>query len=493
MPSHVDKSIPAYREPDRMLRAVVGQSAWALLYRCAGAAVSLVFSVIFARIMNIDEYGVVVSLLSCCGIAATIGLFGQQTQLLRDIPKLLAQQRRREIITEITSRRLLVACCGSGMATALGIVLFVGGHDRIHMLSRWEYAICVLLIVPLALIEMQNAIGCALGSMHLAVGTKEVLWRLSVSLLALAIFLISGKPLVAGLVFGLAVLAIWLSVGVQHARLKKLLDGSALFRVSAAFAEGNNINLRASIPFWVNSVANLMLPTMDTIVVSVIVGPSAGAYYYAANRVALLLEFFITAFSVPAAPYIAKLYHDGDKVQISRIASSAALLSFTAVLGAFVILGFAGHLILGVFGSAFVHAYGLMMLLATGSLASAYLGIGTPALEMTGHQAVAMRITAITAFGGLVTVIIATRLFGVWGAAAVALLLTLAQKIAFAAHIYRADGIDVTAASAALDRLSHLTERFRNKRRRDEIAIRELGGVTDNKRAAVELTRSSTR
>lgn len=482
-----------HHRADGMLRAVFGQSALAFSYRCAGAAVSLVFSIVFARIMSIDEYGVVVSLLSCCGIAAMIGLLGQQTQLLRDIPKLVAQQSGREI-TEITSRRLALMACGSLAATALGVFVFVAGHDRIRILSHWEYAICVLLIVPLALIEMQSAIGCALGSMHLAIGTKEVLWRLSVSLLALPIFLIWGRPLAAGVVLGLAVLAIWVAVGIQQARVKRLLNGYPLFSLPAVFAESKkHLNFRDSIPFWTNSVANLMLATMGTVAVSVIVGPETGAYYYTANRIALLLDFFISAFSVPAAPYIARLHHAGDRAQISRIASSAALLSVTAVLGALILLGFTGDLVLRVFGNAFVRAHGIMMLLAIGALVSAYLGIGTPALEMTGHQEPAMRITAITAFAGLITTVIATYLFGVWGAASVAVLLVVAQKTAFAAHMYLADGIDVTAGSATIERLNVLVDRCWNKGHGDESVKFRPTGFTDINPSIGRMKRGSLR
>ncbi|HUZ33177.1 MAG TPA: lipopolysaccharide biosynthesis protein [Xanthobacteraceae bacterium] len=442
-----------------ILRSIFGQSVLALFYRCAGAIVTFAFSVLFARIMSIDEYGVLVSLLPFCFIAGIIGLLGQQTQLLRDIPKLRAQQNY-QTITEIASRRLLLTLCGSLAMTVLAGCLFVAGRGRISIFNRPEYAVSLLLIVPLAVIELQNAIGCALGSVYLAIGPKEVLWRLAVAIAGLALFLVSQKPLSAGAVLGIAVLVLWLLVATQQMRVRQIIDWRPLFSLSAVFGRKTAVNFGASVPYWVTSVVNIALPSVDIVVVSIVIGPKAAAYYYAANRIALLLEFFISSFSVPAAPCIAWLHQAGHRAQISRMVSNAALVSCVAVSVGLTALGFAGDLVLRAFGPSFVQAHGLLMLLASGAIGSAYLGLGTPALEMTGHQAAASRIMAVTAFTGIIAMIVATTIFGVWGTAAIAILANLGRKAAIAIHIYAAEGIDITATSAIREQFTALRHKW---------------------------------
>jgi O-antigen/teichoic acid export membrane protein len=442
---------------------IFGQSILALLYRSTGAIATFAFGVVFARIMPIDEYGVVTSLMAFCFIAAMIGSLGQQTQLLRDVPKLLAEQDY-ATISNIASRRLAFMCCGSVAVTAVAALIFLAGHEKFAIFGRWQYATALLLIVPLALIEMQNAVGCALGSIHLAIGPKEVLWRLVTTIAGLAIFFFAGgKPLNAGLVLAIAVLSIWLLIAVQQRAVRHLMGNRPLFSLPAMFGRrAERLDFRASVPFWITTVA-MWFSTVDIVVISVIVGPAAAAYYYAANRIALLLDFFMSAFAVPAAPCIAKLHSAGDRMRITRIASNAALLSAIAVLGGLVVLGLAGNLALRAFGDAFVRAHALLMLLGTGALGSAYLGIGTPALEMTGHQQAAMRIMAITVIGSLIAMILATEKFGVWGTATVVIVSALSRKAAMAMLMYSAEGIDVTATHAILERLKALRAQCRGR------------------------------
>ena len=139
----------------------------AFAYRCSGAVVTFVFGVSFARMMNIEEYGVLMSLMSFGSIAATIGLGGQQIQLLRELPSLVAGRHYRTITT-VASRRLLVTCLGSLAVTLAAALAFVIFHGQVRVFGRWEYSTGLLLVVPLALIELQSSVGRALGSVNMA-------------------------------------------------------------------------------------------------------------------------------------------------------------------------------------------------------------------------------------------------------------------------------------------------------------------------------------
>jgi O-antigen/teichoic acid export membrane protein len=262
-------------------------------------------------------------------------------------------------------------------------------------------------------------------------------------------------------VLATAAATLWLLVALQQFWVRQIMGGRPLFSFKSLFDTRPTMrNFSSSVPFWINSVANIVCPTADIVIVSMLIGPETAAYYYAASRTALLLDFFISTFSIPAAPRIARLYETGHRAQITRMTSSAACLSAAAAMIVLVALWFFGNLILRAFGDSFVRAHGILMLLAAGQVANAYLGIGTPALEMTGHQDQAMRITVFTALFELIALMIATYEFGMWGAAVAAILSILIRKVAIASHIYMTDGIDITGASTILEQLAALRGRL---------------------------------
>jgi len=432
-----------------MLESVFSKSVLAFTFRCSGAVVTFVFGVSFARMMSIEEYGALMSLMSFGFIAATVGLGGQQMQLLRELPSLAAGHQH-PAITRMASRRLLVACLGSLVVTLAVALAFVIFHGRPGVFGRWEYATSVLLVMPLALIELQSSIGRALGSVNLALVPKEVLWRLLIVLVGGALFLASGEALSAADVFVIAAIALLLLILGQQVYLRRLIHGHRLFaRAAMRGMDSLGSTLRASMPFWVTSVATILFSTADVVLVSLIVGPKEAGYYYAANRISLLLDFFLATFAIPAAPRIARLYDEGRRGDITRETSGAALLASVLVLAGLVVLALAGTSLLTIFGKAFVHSYGILMVMAVGNLAGTYLGLGGIALSMTGHQGAAMRIMVFTSALGLIVMAGATWAFGTLGTAITAAVSVVVMKLWSAAHIYAVEGIDLTATTMA--------------------------------------------
>lgn len=434
-----------------MLGSLFGKSVLAFVYRCSGAVVTFAFGVCFARMMSIEEYGVLVSLMTFGLIASTIGLVGQQLLVLREIPS-LAARKDYPAIGSIVSRRVRVTCVGSIAATMIAVLIFVVAHGRGGIFGRWEYSTSLLLILPLALIEMQSSVGRALGSVYLALVPKDVLWRLFIILVGGALFATYGHLLKAADVFVIATGVLILLIAIPEVYLRHLADGHNRLFTTAARRSKESIadTLSTSAPFWVTSAALVLFVAIDIVVVSVMVGPESAGYYYAANRIALLLDFFLATFCVPAAPLMASLFDEGRRAEITRVMSSATLGAFLAVLVCVVALALVGDTVLMAFGESFVRAHGVLMVLSVGMLVSTYFGVGSIALNMTGHQRAAMYIMVVTSALGFVAMIGATWKFGIWGTAVVVAIAWVANRASMAAYIYAKEGIDLTATTALL-------------------------------------------
>ncbi|WP_246668321.1 oligosaccharide flippase family protein [Bradyrhizobium elkanii] len=430
-----------------VLSNILRQSWLAMVYRCSGAVVSFLFGVSFARMMTIEEYGALMSLMTFAVVASTVGLFGQQFRVLREIPSIAARKCFPEI-GSIVAKQVRLACLGSIAVTLVSLLLFVVAHGRDGIFGRWQYCTSVLLILPLALIEMQGSLGRALGSVNLALVTKDVLWRLLIILLGAVLFATYGHPLPAQDILMIATAVLVVLIPAQNGYLRRLADGYNVFTVAVKRSNDRISDiLSTSGPFWVTSITSVIGGTIDVIIVSVMVGPEAGGYYYAATRIAFLLDFFLATFCVPAAPLMARLFDENRHAEITRITSGASLAAFVAVLGCVATLAVAGDLALMTFGAAFTRAYSVLMVLAIGLSISTYFGIGAIALNMTGHQRAAMQIVVTTWAVGLLAIIGATWAFGALGTAIAGSCTGVATRAWTAAYMYAAEGIDITATT----------------------------------------------
>ncbi len=442
-----DEPIQASSGPGNIFSRIFQQSWLALVYRCSGAVVTFLFGVSFARMMSIEEYGVLMSLMTFGFIAATIGLVGQQLCVLREIPS-LAARKNYPAIGAIVAERVRVTSLGAIAMTVAGLLVFVAAHGRGGIFGRWENATSLLLVFPLALIEMQSSIGRAFGSVILALVPKDVLWRLLIIVFGGVLFTTYRHPVRATDVFVIATGVLVLLIVIQQVHLRHLTEGHRLITFSLKRSKDSIADvLSTAKPFWVTSVASILFTTIDIVIVSVMVGPESAGYYYAANRISLLLDFFLSTFAIPAAPLIARLFDEGRRKEIMRVTSGAALAAFVAVLGSVVALALFGNIVLMAFGAAFVRAHGVLMVLAVGHLVATYFGVGSIALTMTGHQRAAMNIMVVTFMFGIVALVFATWMFGIWGTAVAVAGVNAVTSAWMAAYIHAAEGIDLTATT----------------------------------------------
>ncbi|UGY17339.1 oligosaccharide flippase family protein [Bradyrhizobium septentrionale] len=462
-----------------MFSNVFRQSWLALIYRCSGAVVSLLFGVCFARMMNIEEYGALMSLMTFAVVASTVGLVGQQFRVLREIPSIAARKNYLEI-GSIVAQRLRVACFGSVAVIVISLLLFVVARGRDGIFGSWQYSTSLLLILPLALIEMQSSLGRALGSVNLALVSKDVLWRLLIILFGGILFTTYGHPVPAEDVLAIATGILVVLIAAQNVYLRHLAEGYKVFTMAVRRSNNRIADVFfTSGPFWVTSIASVMGGTIDLLIVSVMVGPEAGGYYYAASRIALLLDFFLATFCIPAAPLIARLFDENRHAEITRVTSGASLAAFVAVFGCVVALALAGDLALMAFGGAFSRAHSILMVLSIGLLVSTYFGIGPIALNMTGHQRAAMHIVVITWAVGILAMIGATWAFGTLGAAVAGACAGVATRVWTAAYMYAAEGIDITATTTLRALVRRTTQRDISEPRTEAMRPEAGGTILD--------------
>lgn len=350
-----------------------------LLIKLVAAAVTYGFSVLLARIMPPEAFGQIAFFLNSALLLSVLGARGQQMALIRFVPNAgggaviraafrLAASGTVLVFAIVVAAGFLAKTFGlltgySSIAMLLGfaLVLVVGWSDFLAHLARGLH------LIPLALIP------------------KEVLWRGISSLVIIALFLTNGSiEAPAILVILLATLAI-LSIG-QFWRVRKHVTHS----VTSKIPQGWSQTIR---PFWLTSVSNIFLANADVIIVGLILGPRSAGIYFAANRLAQLLAFFMNSTNIVIAPLLSA-GRQGDPAAIRKtIRSAIPRTSIPTVIFGTLLIIFA-PIALQLFGPEFSAAVPALRLLALAGIVNAIGGPAEIVLNMCGYEKVAMRISA---------------------------------------------------------------------------------------------------
>jgi O-antigen/teichoic acid export membrane protein len=139
--------------------------------------------------------------------------------------------------------------------------------------------------------------------------------------------------------------------------------------------------------------------------------------YNAASRTATLVTFVLMAVNSIAAPKISSLYAEGKREELQELAASVAHYIFWPSVGIAIGIVLLSSYILGLFGSEFVAAQGVLAVLACGQVINAGAGSVGYFMNMTGHQDQSAWVFGTTAVINIVLNGVGIPLLGVKGAA----------------------------------------------------------------------------
>ena len=164
----------------------------------------------------------------------------------------------------------------------------------------------------------------------------------------------------------------------------------------------------------------------DLIVIGTMVTVGDSALYGAASQFAVLVIFGQTSVSFVMAPMIAELHARGEHGRLQQLLRSVFLANAAVTLPVLAGLIVVGPWLIRAYGSAYVTAYPVLVILC---FASAVVGlIGATAgfvLTMTGNQRLAAWIIGGSAATNLALTVILTTRYGIMGTATATLLATI--------------------------------------------------------------------
>ncbi len=189
---------------------------------------------------------------------------------------------------------------------------------------------------------------------------------------------------------------------------------------------------RTTLPLWLVVIAQQLSQWGGQFISSVYVAEEELALLAIAMRIALLVPMILTAVNMVVSPRFAALYHKGDMKKTEEVLTKS--LKLLAVVSLFVFLNmvFFGDAVLGIFGTQYVEAAGLLSILVCGQLVNALTGPSGKLLMMSGFEKDVRNSSMLIAVFGLVVSLYLIAMYGVYGAAISTALTIATQNIAFA-------------------------------------------------------------
>ncbi len=403
------------------------------------AAISYGFAILLARVMTPEGFGQVAFFLNAAALLSVVGACGQQIAMIRFVPPLLAWGDRDETLPHMVGIAYCKAIFGAFALFAAALGLTAAGF-----FPRLDPALALMgfaLIPAMGWIDIQSHLARGFQRLPLSMIPKEVLWRGLSGLLIIGAALLTGQPRLPPV----AVMAVLLAVLV----LLAVAQGAVLLRQTGfvpGFTQGCNAVRMAdwratTIPFWITSVSNVFLANADVIAVALFIGTAEAGVYFAANRLAQLLAFFVTSQNIVIGPQLAQAWAPGDTATIAAILRRTTRATTLPTLAAGAAMLLAAPWLLSLFGPEFSTAAAQLQALVLAAVINAATGPADIALNMCGHDRAAMRVSAINLGVAAAALGLGAALGGAFGVALGVLAATLLRKAMYWAVLRRTLGL----------------------------------------------------
>lgn len=204
--------------------------------------------------------------------------------------------------------------------------------------------------------------------------------------------------------------------------------------------------LSACLPMGLAEGLRLLQGQLGLLLTGALAGTTQAGIYRVADAVTQITALIASVVGTAATPMFARLWHEGDREGLERVAAFSAW----AMLGGGLLLGLplaiAGDwLFPKIFGAEFAHSVPVFLMLWIGSLALALFGLCIAAANMVGEHLLSTRSFVVVALVNLAAGVVATPHMGALGAALASAAGSVAGGAYCAIVLYRRTGINATA------------------------------------------------
>lgn len=403
------------------------------LIRGASLVLAFVASVIYARTLSPDGYGVFAYVVSFAGLLAIPASLGIPGYLLRELGR---QQASSHQLMRWGDSRL----CVTGVFASLLMMTMAA------VPQSGQARLLFLVAAPLPLIT--NLLASRQSRIQAAGFAAKSLWPTQilapcVVLFAIVLVILAGNQPTALLLCALTVFGSLLAFVVMQIQTKGLDSRKKKTSVVQP-------RLGSAVGFMWLGMLFVINSRLDLLMLGAFRGATDTGVYAVASRAAELTSFFLIASNTVLAPRISNLHSQGKMRHLQHLISITSKRVFVATLPLSAILAlFATPLLAHIYGPAYTMAAIPLQILVAGQIVSVFIGPTATLLTMTGHTKQTLMGLAISACANAILNVLLIPQFGPIGAAIATTISIVLWNALLWNFAYRLTGISTSAFSMA--------------------------------------------
>lgn len=387
------------------------KSSTSTIVKILGMIIGLFVSVFLARTIGAEGLGIINLSNKITTILIVFGLIGMRQVIVKEI----AIAHNRKNYNHIASVMLTSYLTNGGVTlaiTLLFILITPWLADNVFNEPNLTYPLIIFLIVMTPQVYSRIFSSALVGYRKIwQSNLVEQTLSIAITGLLLLAFFISKVNITINLVaicYAIGRLGVTLSVGIYW---KKLFSFEGKPKIITKEL------LPVSLPLFVVSISGILLSNADAIILGWLSSSREIGLYTVAAKLALLSTIFLQITNAAVAPKVAALFDQNEhiklQIMIRQVTKGLTIIGFAP----FVIFLFFGNSILSIWGSEFIEAYWILLILSFGQLVNIATGAVGVIMIMTGHEKVQSKISFIFAIINIILNVILIKKYGALGAA----------------------------------------------------------------------------
>lgn len=392
------------------VKELLQKGFWTLMVRSLGAGLTFLMTLLFARWLGAESFGVFSLGLTIMMILAVLARWGTDQVLLKQVGANWQSDPSLAKGYVVSAIKLVLI-----FSLLLSIVIVFTYESIANSLFNKPKLSEVLFLFGLLVVPF--AINYTLGEFYKGMGRPVLSSFLQNVITPFMVVVLGGVIVNTGFGFGLEFSILVYGIGIVTALIFSLFFWSqALPSVKITKLELKKL-FKEGRPMLLISSGGLVMAWSDMIVLGVWGEAEELGIYSAASKTVLMTSLILIAMNSITAPKYARLYKDNDMKGLAKLAENSSKILLSLVLLPTGILLIFPEWIMGWFGNEFVVGATILMILTVGQFINVVCGSVGYILTMTGNEVKMRNIIFFTAVINVLLSIVLVKIYGVMGVA----------------------------------------------------------------------------
>lgn len=419
-----------YKEKS-LIKTFIGTSSLNLFAR----SLTLISGIIYARFLGPEQYGLYGYVMSIIALLSLPVIAGMPELIVREVANFSLDKKWNYLAGVINWSRIYILVM-SFIVLFISIIMI---DIEFFKVKINELLLFALLLIPLiGLLTQQGAILNGLGKPILSLVPGKILGP-AITIGLVSVFILNKIEITGDVLIKTSVISSFFAWVLSASYLKKIEKQKFQIKKNSYLIKQWHVSL---VPFTLMAIVS----TLNTELASVFLGwldnTESVAFLKVAMQGMILIALGLNSINMIIMPQIAQLYKQGDLMQTQKLLSKSVRLSCVFSLPIIVILIIFGEFAIEViFGTEYVPAYPLLVVLCIGQIVNVLMGSVGLVLNMTNNESSSLRSLIIALLISITLLLILIPKYSALGSAISVSISLIVWNILMSFDVYRLTGL----------------------------------------------------